>query len=71
MSGGSESDTVTYEERTNRVFVTLDDEANDGERGERDNVQTDVEVVLGGIQDDTSLATPMPTRSILDAARTS
>jgi Ca2+-binding RTX toxin-like protein len=52
MSGGSERDTVTYEERTNRVFVTLDDKANDGERGERDNVQTDVEIVLGGIQDD-------------------
>ena len=52
MSGGSESDTVTYEERMNRVFVTLDDKANDGERGERDNVRTDVEVVLGGIQDD-------------------
>ena len=52
MSGGSEKDTVTYEERTNRVFVTLDDLANDGETNEGDNVQTDVEVVLGGIQDD-------------------
>jgi Ca2+-binding RTX toxin-like protein len=52
MSGGSERDTVTYEERTNRVFVTLDSRPNDGEAGERDNVLADVERVLGGIRGD-------------------
>jgi Ca2+-binding RTX toxin-like protein len=52
ISGGSERDTVTYEDRTNRVFVTLDDLPNDGEAGERDNVRRDVEVVLGGMRGD-------------------
>ena len=52
ISGGSERDTVTYEERTNRVFVSLDDLPNDGEAGERDNVRSDVEVVLGGMRGD-------------------
>ena len=43
-----EKDTVTYEDRTNQVFVTLDGRANDGENGEGDNVLPDVEVILGG-----------------------
>ena len=52
MSGGSERDTVTYEERTNSVFVTLDGQPDDGEAGERDNVLPDVERVRGGIRGD-------------------
>ena len=48
LSGESEKDTVTYEDRTNQVFVTLDGRANDGEAGEGDNVLPDVEVILGG-----------------------
>jgi Ca2+-binding RTX toxin-like protein len=52
ISGGSEKDTVSYEDRTSRVFVTLDGQANDGERGEMDNVLPDVETIVGGRQGD-------------------
>jgi Ca2+-binding RTX toxin-like protein len=52
LNGQDGKDTVTYEDRTNPVFVTLDDEANDGELGEGDNVHSDVEVILGGIAGD-------------------
>jgi hypothetical protein len=52
LSGQDGKDTVTYEDRTNPVFVTLDDEANDGEVGEHDNVRHDVEVIIGGIAGD-------------------
>lgn len=52
ISGGTEIDIVSYEDRTSRVFVTLDNQANDGERGERDNVMPDVEDVVGGVRAD-------------------
>jgi hypothetical protein len=52
LSGESEKDTVTYEDRTNPVFVTLDGDANDGEKGEGDNVLPDVEEILGGFGGD-------------------
>jgi Ca2+-binding RTX toxin-like protein len=52
LSGESEKDTVTYEDRTGEVVVTLDGLANDGEADEGDNVLPDVEVILGGLEDD-------------------
>jgi Ca2+-binding RTX toxin-like protein len=52
ISGGPEKDTVTYEDRTNRVLVTLDGLNDDGEEGEHDNVLPDVEVVVGGVRGD-------------------
>ena len=48
MNGEDGRDTVTYEDRADEIFVTLDGEPNDGQRDEGDNVATDVEVVLGG-----------------------
>jgi Ca2+-binding RTX toxin-like protein len=53
MRGGPDRDTVTYEGRNGDVTVTLNDRDDDGEDGERDNVASDVEVVLGGTLDDT------------------
>jgi Ca2+-binding RTX toxin-like protein len=63
VSGGSESphsccalDTVTYSERTNPVNVSLDGiagGANDGESGEGDFVNSDVENIIGGSGNDT------------------
>ena len=52
VNGGTGFDGVLYSERTNRVVVTLDDAANDGEAGENDNVKADVEDVTGGRGDD-------------------
>ena len=46
-------DIALYEGRTNGVTVDLDDVADDGEAGERDNVMRDVEVVAGGRGADT------------------
>ena len=48
IGGDAGRDTVTYEDRTARITVTLDGVANDGEDGENDNVGPDVEIVLGG-----------------------
>jgi len=62
VSGGSDAnvccvlDTVTYSERTNPVNVTLDGisgGANDGEAGEGDYVNLDVENIIGGAGNDT------------------
>jgi Ca2+-binding RTX toxin-like protein len=47
-TGGDDVDTVTYASRANSVSVTLDRVADDGERGERDNLDIDIERVLGG-----------------------
>jgi Ca2+-binding RTX toxin-like protein len=52
ISGQTDKDTVTYEDRTSMITVTLDGQNNDGERGENDTVPPDVEVVLGGIRGD-------------------
>ena len=56
--GGSDAnsyhpDTVTYDERTNPVNVSLDNLANDGEAGENDMIASDVENVIGGSGKDT------------------
>ena len=53
MSGEFGSDTVEYAAARSEVEVTLNDRADDGERGERDNVRTDVENVSGGGVEDT------------------
>ncbi|HEX9415657.1 MAG TPA: calcium-binding protein [Gaiellaceae bacterium] len=64
LEGGNGLDTATYSDRTNRVFVSLDLSitagfnctgapiGNDGEPGEGDNVNEDVENVTGGSGDD-------------------
>ena len=52
ISGGVGTDTVDFSQRTQRLTVTLDGQWNDGEAGEGDNVQTDVEGVIGGSDDD-------------------
>jgi Ca2+-binding RTX toxin-like protein len=52
ISGDAEKDTVSYEDRTSSVIVTLDGQANDGEAGENDNVLPNVESVVGGRRGD-------------------
>src|SRR4051794_13905752 len=47
MDGGSGSDTADYSSRTERVVVSLDGVANDGEHAEADDV-ADTENVIGG-----------------------
>jgi Ca2+-binding RTX toxin-like protein len=53
ISGEEGTDTLTYEDRTNAVTVRLNGLADDGEKGEGDNVGADVEIVLGGAVWDT------------------
>jgi Ca2+-binding RTX toxin-like protein len=51
--GGPGEDTLSYELRTTSVHVSVDNTANDGATGERDNVQTTIEILIGGSADDT------------------
>lgn len=53
LNGGAGTDEVGYNSRTTAVTVTIDGTANDGQSGENDNVQTDVENVDGGSGNDT------------------
>jgi hypothetical protein len=53
MNGEGDEDTADYHRRAARIFVSLDSRANDGERGEGDNVASDVERVVGGGAGDT------------------
>jgi len=50
LIGGADSDTVDYSSRTGGVTVKLDGKANDGEKKEGDDVET--ENVVGGAGDD-------------------
>jgi Ca2+-binding RTX toxin-like protein len=52
ISGGAGRDAVSYAIRTNAMTVTLNGLADDGERGEADNVLPDVETVVGGTRGD-------------------
>ena len=47
LFGGAGTDVANYFDRTDGVFVSLDDVANDGSPGEGDNVHSDVENVFG------------------------
>ncbi len=53
VSGGDGKDLVTYHDRASALTVSRDDAANDGETNEKDNVKTDVEVLVGGQGNDT------------------
>jgi len=53
MAGGAGTDTVTYTARSNDLFIDIDGTADDGESGEKDNVKTDIEKVIGGAGNDT------------------
>ena len=48
LLGHAGVDTVTYADRTAALRISLDDVANDGEAGEADNVDNDIERVNGG-----------------------
>jgi Ca2+-binding RTX toxin-like protein len=60
ISGGDGSDTVTYEERAGAqpITITLDGAANDGEAGENDAINADIEDAIGGAGDDTITGNP-------------
>jgi Ca2+-binding RTX toxin-like protein len=53
LKGGDGVDTADYTDRTASLRVDLDGTADDGESGEHDNVEPDVEDVIGGSDDDT------------------
>ena len=51
-TAGADTDTVTYSTRTAPVTANLDGVANDGEAGENDRIDTDVENLTGGSAND-------------------
>src|SRR5688572_20078248 len=55
MVGGAGGDAVSYATRVNAIVLRLDDgvAGNDGEAGEADHVNADVEAVVGGLGGDT------------------
>jgi Ca2+-binding RTX toxin-like protein len=53
LNGGAGTDIVDYQLRSNDLAITLDTSANDGESGEKDNVKSDVEVIVAGSGNDT------------------
>jgi Ca2+-binding RTX toxin-like protein len=53
IAGEEGRDEVTYENRSGSVTVTFNGKPDDGERGEGDNVASDVEDVVGGTTGDT------------------
>ena len=58
LSGGAGSDQVSYAAQSTPLQVSIDDVANDGGDGERDDVRTDVEAVLGGGGPDRLVGSP-------------
>jgi uncharacterized delta-60 repeat protein len=52
LLGGADSDWLSYTSRSGNLTVTLDNVANDGESGERDNARSDIEGVGGGAGND-------------------
>jgi Ca2+-binding RTX toxin-like protein len=52
LTGGAGTDTADYQLRTNVLTITLDNGALDGETNEKDNVKSDIEVVIGGSGND-------------------
>jgi hypothetical protein len=58
LRGGADFDLAHYRGRTAPVTVRLDGVADDGEQGEGDNVDRDVEAILGGSGDDTLEGNP-------------
>ena len=52
LTGGLGTDIADYQLRTVALNISLDNGALDGESGEKDNVKSDIEVVLGGTAGD-------------------
>jgi len=62
--GGDGNDTVDYSQRTRNIRVGIGVLADDGEKGEHDNVQADVETVIGGSGND-RLSTTLPENPVV------
>jgi Ca2+-binding RTX toxin-like protein len=52
MSGGDGVDSVGYFLRTKSLFISTDNNSDDGETGEDDNVRADIEIISGGSASD-------------------
>ncbi len=61
VSGGAGFEVLSYASRTSGVEVSLDGVANDGTAGEGDNVQADIEEIVGTAHADTLTAGPAGT----------
>jgi Ca2+-binding RTX toxin-like protein len=56
--GGGGNDTIDYSAHTKGVVITLNDIADDGQTGERDNIHSDIETVIGGAGNDHIIGSP-------------
>lgn len=54
--GGAGEDLLSYETRTQPITIKVDKQANDGEANEKDDVQDNVETLIGGSEADTITA---------------
>lgn len=52
MLGGPGEDFVVYFDRARDLTITLDDQANDGETGEGDNLLGSIDLIFGGLAND-------------------
>ena len=52
LSGGADIDTVSFAGRIGDVIADIDNTPDDGERGEGDNIRSDVQNVIGGAGND-------------------
>lgn len=62
LYGGFGVDAVTYAARVVPIVVKLDNDANDGQAGEKDLIRTDVEEVRGGTANDKLTGSARPDR---------
>jgi Ca2+-binding RTX toxin-like protein len=62
LSGGPGADLASYAAQSSPLQLSVDDLANDGVDGERDDIRTDVESVLGGGGPDRLLGSPRADR---------
>jgi Ca2+-binding RTX toxin-like protein len=52
FQGQAGTDTADYSSRTGKVTVGIGSLYDDGEKGEKDNIQSDIEILIGGSGDD-------------------
>lgn len=56
--GGGNIDTADFSDRTENLFLSLDDRVNDGASGEFDKLDPDLEILLGGSGNDVITGSP-------------
>src|SRR5439155_22406691 len=69
MKGGGGSDTADYSSRTANLTIGIGTVNDDGEAGEKDNVFSDIETVLGGLGNDSIRGSGAPNLLVGNAGK--